>query len=125
MLKTNNKQVKQYFNNYLNDIIIDHFEGDIQNLVNQFYESARDSRGRLYQNYKTYQEAFETISFNYGECYTSDIKNTLKEALQETDEEVNKYDDEKVQNLYNTLLYRAYLERCKAENLNPLLFKMY
>ena len=56
---------------------------------------------------------------NYGECYYDDIRNTLKEALQETEEEAQKYDNEKVAHLYNYLLYSAYLRKCEKEDINP------
>lgn len=120
MLKTNNKQVKEYFNEYLNDILKSSFDNNIESMAYQFSASTTNSLGKLdTRNYKTYQEAFEVVSMNYGECYYEDMKNTLKEALQETEEEANKYSNNKVQQIYSYLLYSAYLRKCKKENINP------
>ena len=123
MRKTNNKEVKQYFDNYLNDILIDSFEGDVKNMAEQYYISARDGKGGLYKGFKTYQEAFELITFNYGAIYYDDMRAILKEALDETEEEANRYNNNQVEALFNSLLYSAYLRKCKAENVAPHMFK--
>lgn len=119
MLKTNNKLVKKYFDEYLEFILSEYFNDNIDAMVYQFFCSSSDARNKLCTKYKTYQEAFETISFNYAECYYDDMRNTLKEALQETEEEANKYNNDKVAEKYNYLLYSAYLRKCEKEKINP------
>ena len=119
MLRTNSKQAKAYFDNYLSDILDDNFENNIDNMAYQYYASASNSVGKLYHAYKTYQEAFETISQNFGVIYYDEMRNILKEALQETEEEANKFTNEQVANKYNYLLYCAYLRKCEKENINP------
>lgn len=119
MLRTNNKKVKKYFDDYLSDIIEDSFDCSTENMVEQFFASASDSRQKLDRNYKTFQDAFVVMSMNYGECYYDDMRSTLKEALEETEEEANKYNNDKVAMLYNSLLYSAYLRRCEKEKIYP------
>lgn len=118
MLRTNTKEVKKYFDNYLMKILEDNFEGNIKAMQEQFIASASDSVGRLYKGFKTYQEAFTTISENYGCIYYDDMRSVLKEALQETEEEANKYNNDKVAFTYNYLLFMAYDRAMKKEGLS-------
>ena len=117
MLKTNNKKVKVYFDNFLSDILEACFDGQIELMQEQYVASCSDSRGRLYSVYcdkfQNYQEAFFEITLNYGDVYYQDMRNTLQEALEETDEEANKYSDDRVAYLYNYLLFNAYLRAIK------------
>lgn len=114
MLKTNNKQVKKYFDEYLAQILRDSFEGNIEKMQAQFVAGATDSRGKLARIYSdgkipTYQEEFKFITFNYGETYFDDMRDILAEALEETPEEASAYNPDKVEHLFNYLLYSAYL----------------
>lgn len=122
MRRTNSKEVKKYFDEYLQDIIADNFEGSLEALAFQYYESARDAKGRLYQNFKDCQEGFETITFNYGSCWYQEMKEMLMEALQQTEAEADKYTDNQVAHLFNYLLYCAYIRRCEKENVKAIRF---
>lgn len=123
MLKTNSKEVKKYFDEYLEDVLECSFDNDIDKMAKQFVASASNSKNELAYNYKTYQEAFETITMNYGECYYSEMREHLQKALQQTEEESLKYSNDEVAHKYNYLLYCAYLRKCEKENVKPYQFK--
>ena len=123
MRRTNSKEVRKYFDEYLQDILTDNFEGSLEAMASQYYESARDAKGRLYANYSDYQEAFETITFNYGSCWYQDMKEMLMEALDQTEKEADKYTEDQTAHLFNYLLYSAYLRRCEKENVKALRFR--
>ena len=85
MLKTNNKQVRASIKAH----ILETYENDIDNLKHDY-----NSQG-------SFNELVQAGCFL---CYYSDVRKFLQEILEETDEEANKYDDEKVWNLYKALI---------------------
>ena len=124
MLRTNSKLVKDYFDSHLHNILENNFDGKIEEMAEQFYRSTCNSKGGLYSAYKTYQEAFKEVSNYYGECWYDDMRNVLREALQQTEQEANKYSNKQVSDTYNRLLYTAYLRKCEKENVVAHLHKI-
>ena len=120
MRRTNSKEVKQYFREYLNDILIDNFDGSIEAMQEQFFASCSMMGGKLDRKYSCYQDAFVQMVYDYVTPYTSDAMEILTEALQYTEEEKEKYyDTDKIFNMLAMLFYRAFTERCRKENINP------
>lgn len=119
MRKTNSKEVKAFFNDYLNDILADSFDGSILKMSQQFRASTSNAKNELATyHFPTYQEAFKEITWNYATPYYFEQREMLAEALDQTEEEANKYSEDKVADLFNNLLYRAYCDRCKKENVS-------
>ena len=121
MRKTNSKEVKQYFREYLNDILADNFDGSIVAMQEQFFASCSMMGGKLDRKYSCYQDAFVQMVYDYVTPWTSDAMEILTEALQYTEEEKEKYyDTDKIFNMLAMLFYRAFEERCRKENINPV-----
>ena len=74
MRKTNSKEVKKYFDEYLNDILTDNFDGNIDLMAKQFVASCCDGEGKLYRKYNCYQEAFKQMVWDYATPYYQDMK---------------------------------------------------
>ena len=121
MRKTNSKEVKQYFREYLNDVLTDNFNGSIEAMQEQFFASCSISGGKLDRKYSCFQDAFVQMIYDYVTPYTSEAMEILTEALQYTEVEKEKYyDTDKIFNMLSMLFYRAFTERCKKENINPV-----
>lgn len=123
MRKTNSKEVKKYFDEYLNDILTDEFEGKIEGMAEQFFASCSNSIGKLANNWSCYQDAFKEITWNFATPYYHDMKVMLMQALDQTEAEADKYSCDKIENLFNNLLYSAYVRKCDKEKINGFLFK--
>ena len=120
MKKTNSKEVKKYFDEYLDDILTDNFNGSIEAMQEQFFASCSINGGKLDRKYNCFQDAFVQMVYDYVTPYTSDAMEILSEALQYTEAEKEKYDDtDKIFNMLAMLFYRAFTERCRKENINP------
>ena len=100
MLKTNSKIVRQAVRQHILDTIeINDLVTDVDNLLTYVPKQNRvpasvDGMGQY------------MVDSGYFLCYYSSAREFLKEALQETDEEANKYSDEKVWQLYRHLIGR-------------------
>ena len=120
MIKTNSKEVKQYFREYLNDVLTDNFEGNIEAMQEQFFASCSISGGKLDRKYTCFQDAFVQMIYDYVTPYTSEAMDILTEALQYTETEKEKYyDTDKIFHMLTVLFYRAFEEKCRKENINP------
>ena len=123
MRKTNSKEVKKYFDEYLNDILTDNFDGNIDLMAKQFVASCCDGEGKLYRKYNCYQEAFKQMVWDYATPYYQDMKEMLMEALEQTEKEADKYSNTEIENKFSYLVYCAYLRRCEKDNINAFQFK--
>lgn len=100
MLKTNSKIVRQAIRQHILDTIeINELVTDVDNLLTyvprqNHVPASADGMG---------QHMVDSGCFL---CYYDSAREFLKEALQETDEEANKYSDEKVWQLYRRLIGR-------------------
>jgi hypothetical protein len=118
MRKTNCKEVRNYFNEYLTDILTDWFDGSLLKMSQQFRASTSNAINNLSSAYESYQDAFKEITWNYATPYFAEQKEMLMEALDQTEEEASKYTDQQTEHLFNYLLYKAYCNRCKKENVD-------
>lgn len=100
MLKTNSKIVRQAVRQHILDTHqIDDLVTNVDNLLTYIPNQSRvpataDGIGQF------------MVDSGYFLCYYTSAREFLKEALQETDEEANKYSDEKVWQLYRHLIGR-------------------
>lgn len=85
MLKTNAKKVREAVRAHM----LDHFDNDQAAMI----RDAKSAGG--------WSEAVQAGCFC---CYYYQAREFLREALQETQEEADRYDDEKVWNLYKALI---------------------
>lgn len=119
MRKTNSKETKRFFADYLSDILNDWFNGSILEMSRQFAESTCNGKRQFDGlKYGSYQEAFKEITWNYATPYFAEQKEMLMQALEQTEAEADKYTTEQTENLFNYLLYKSYCDRCKKENVN-------
>lgn len=99
MLKTNNNQVKEYFNNYVKS----NFDG--------FQVKEMTIEYNNYMQYEYKHIGFSEFLTNYCghlPLFYSEEREILKCALQETEEQANKYSNDKVQALFFMLCDRAF-----------------
>ena len=120
MLKTNSKKVtERIYNDFIDELMEQTetlFTSSALYTLRDWIENA--TRG---QHNKTYQDDFNyfVACGGFGYIYTDDQRKYLQEVLEETDEEANRYDDEKVRNTYALLFYRAYRTACEKYGVNP------
>lgn len=60
-----------------------------------------------------YVKAVQLVSGGYFEVYNDDMRATLKEILEETDEEANQYDNDRVYKLYCHLIAKTIEKKLK------------
>ena len=65
MRRTNSKEVKKYFDEYLNDILTDNFDGNIDLMAKQFVASCCDGEGKLYRKYNCLKSNCYNKSLSY------------------------------------------------------------
>lgn len=103
MLKTNNKSVQKDFRALIHMSLETE---DMEMYVEQFNKSAMDGYG--------YDSIAELIVLSGGchhiVCDVPNMRKQLKASLEETEEEANKYSNDKVQKLYIYLCERAILQ---------------
>lgn len=100
MLKTNSKIVRQAVRQHILDTIeINELVTDVDNLLT--YVPKQNHVPAAASGMGQYM-----VDSGYFLCYYSSAREFLKETLQETDEEANKYSDEKVWQLYRHLIGR-------------------
>ena len=100
MLKTNSKIVRHNIRRHILDTIaIDDLVNDVCNLMTYIPKQ---------KNYSANAEGMGRYMVDSGcfLCYYDSAREFLKEALQETDAEANKYSDDKVWELYRCLVGR-------------------
>lgn len=102
MIRTNSKEARNAFNDYLKNEMIAS-ERTPQNLVEDFNGYCEDSE------YMTLAEFMTNIDCSLSPYY-DDQRKALKECLQETEEEASKYNDEKVHNMFIYCIDRALKE---------------
>lgn len=126
MLRTNSKAVKTEIRTYLSECF------DFSNYDNSFNELSLQDKAKKFLEimqdewYKGYEvkrnPCLHNAVIEYLKClpsgirvafYYSDERNLLKEWLQETEEEAQKYDDCEVDQLYWHLLSREILALAK------------
>lgn len=106
MLKTNSKKVKEFFKNYVKEgLDID----ELNSCIDAFNDLAMSDYGFSYTSLTDF------MINNYGgvgvlTCWYSEMREILKKALEETDQEANKYDNDQVANLYCVLCDRALID---------------
>lgn len=105
MLKTNNKKVIDYFKSIITQSIE---EKDVENAMkayndNMYYEYNDEYLKMGLCQYTINQNA----GFGGLTCWYSEMRKDLKMALEESDEEANRYSDEEVARLYYILCERA------------------
>jgi len=121
MLKTNNKKVvDRVYRDFLgmaqdfscDDLLI----GSCLWTIHDEIENAAAG-----YNFKSYFEAFNYFCscFCFGEVYADNIRQYLADVLEETPEEANKFDFDKMLHTYRHLLYKAWLKACDAYGVNP------
>lgn len=108
MLRTNNKAVEMKVLNYLKEEIAT-IDGDNETLeagLAYMLEYFNDNNKHDYIGYKN----IITFTREMGTAfpiYYKDMRNLLKEWLEESEEEANKFDDEKVAATFDSLLERV------------------
>ena len=105
MLKTNNTKVMAYFKSIITQSLE---EKDVENAMIQYNDNMNYEYNDKYLKMGLCQY---TIEMNGGwgglTCWYSEMRKDLQMALEETDEEANKYNDEDVARLYYILCERA------------------
>ncbi len=114
MLKTNSKKVELKVVEYLKDTIAtidgdnESFEAGLQYMLEYFNDNNKyDHIG--YTNIITFTREQGTAF----EIYYEDMRSLLKEWLEETEEEANRYDNDKVAEVYDALLERVLFKHFK------------
>ena len=113
MLRTNNKKVLQYFKS----VIIQSFsEKEIEMFMKEYNEKIKNDY--LFP----YKSLCEFVAMENGgqvliSCWWDDMRECLKMALEETNEEANKYTNDQVYKLYFYLLERALFKVFEIEKI--------
>lgn len=106
MLKANDKKVRQYFRS----IVIQSIEiEDMEYFVKDYNDLAKTDYNFNLKNLADYLVNYQA-GVGVITTWYSEMRKDLKMALEETDNEANRYDDEQVANLYNKFIERAILE---------------
>ena len=114
MINTNSKEARRGFEQHA----LSHFDsadslfGTILNVLDDRYV------------YTVYQAGRKMAEDGCFDCYYSDIRNTLKDILQETDEEADRYSNGEIAKLYNHKMGQA-CERLVSKMNNQFEFYIY
>ena len=100
MLRTTNKQVKLSLTNHILENFVYDDQAPLDNLVHQL-DSLR------YGNKSIYQAAIDYVEGGSLLVYYDSQRKFLQELLEETDQEANRYPDDKVFKLYCHLVART------------------
>ena len=120
MLRTNNKKVTiRVYTDFMDELqarFPDDFtvSGALYSLADEI-EAAAYNLGLSYQD----EFAYNCQCGNFGAIYYDDMRAYLAEVLEETPEEADRFDNEKVARTYYYLLYKGYLTACKKHGVNP------
>lgn len=115
MLKTNSKKARENCREYFNAMLED-YENGLISMAEDFVNASTDSKGRII--YRTIQEAFtETIVKGYF-VYSDLARTVLASILDETKDEADKYDIEKVYFVLGAMLYWEFSKECAKANIN-------
>ena len=122
MLKTNSKKARENAKKVFNEML-ELYDNDgedfltssmLDNMIEQLITSTTDNKGRLnHSHYKTVQDAFTEAIVMDMWVYTSDAREVLKSILEETDEEANRFDSDKVYKTLGAMMYREFMKKCE------------
>ena len=108
MLRTNSKKVELKVVEYLKDTIAT-IDGDNENLetgLNYMLDYFNDNNKYDYNGYNNIITFTREMGTAF-EIYYEDMRSLLKDWLEETEEEANKFDNDKVAQTYDNLLERV------------------
>ena len=121
MLKTNSKKARENAKKVF-DTMLEQYDNDayllegsaLDCMIEQLITRTTDSRGRLNTMwYTTIQEAFTEAIVMDMWVYTADARDVLKAILEETDEEANRFDSDKVYKTLAAMMYREFMKKCE------------